>query len=159
MHEAPKGSSASHTDAADVQTPGDGGDITERNLPLGGFRQRGFQISPYVEADGGRLRPAAGLRQCPKANGAEVCRLRKSGFRPRKTGPCYPIAVSGCGTHDRYFTVYPPGFEPYARERHAPVDNAGQVVKEVEVTPAREAWRGTIFPRPHRGERGQSLAR
>ena len=87
-----------------------------------------------------------------------MCKLWKGGFRPRKTGPCFPIAVNACRTHGGHFTVYPTGFVPYARERNAPVDDAGHVVKEAEVTPAREAWRGTIFPRSHRGRRGYAVA-
>jgi hypothetical protein len=159
MHEAPKGDSASHTDAAGVQPPGRGDGLAEPKAPPGRGRQRRFQTLPYVEAGGGRLRPVAGLGQCPTAKGAELCSLRKGGFRPRKTGPCFPIGVSACRTHRRHFTVYPPGFVPYARERYAPLDNAGQAVKEAEVTPVREAWRGTIFPRCPRGQRGKAVAR
>jgi hypothetical protein len=159
MHEAPKGSSASHTDAGGVQAPADGVDATVRTIPPGRGRHRSFQTSPYVVAGSGRLRPVAGLRQCPQAKGAEVCKLRKVGFRPRKTGPCHPIAVIVCRIHGGHFTVYPPGFAPYARERHAPLDTAGQAVKEVEVTPAREAWRETMFPRSHRSQRRNAVAR
>ena len=42
-------------------------------------------------------------------------------FRLRSTGPCFPLAVLRCLTHDLGFTLYPPGYVPYGRVAVAPV--------------------------------------
>ena len=49
------------------------------------------------------------------------CDIRVHHFRPRSTGPCFPLTVLQCRTHEHGFTLYPPGYVPYARVAVAPV--------------------------------------
>lgn len=98
--------------------------------------RRAFVVSEYVEEDG-RWRPV-GVEECPFGEG---CRVGPHDVRQRKTGPPVPLAVWRCGVHERYFTVYPPGYAPYARERIAPVAPGGQVVGAES---ADELWRGSL---------------
>lgn len=45
------------------------------------------------------------------------CKIGLHLLRERRTGPGHPVAVIRCRTHGRFFTIYPPGFVPYGRER------------------------------------------
>ena len=54
---------------------------------------------------------------CPFGEPGEACAIVVHGRRVRKTGPCHPLAVLRCETHERAFTVYPLGFVPYARRQ------------------------------------------
>jgi hypothetical protein len=53
--------------------------------------------------------------QCPWRSADADCVILVHSLRQRKTGPTHPLAVCRCLTHDIAFTVYPPGFVPYAR--------------------------------------------
>ena len=86
--------------------------------------------APYVAGADGRLEPASGVERCPWAVGGSSCELVHGDWRPRKTGPCFPIEVLRCGVHGRRFTVYPPGYRPYSRRALAPVDPRGELVLE-----------------------------
>jgi hypothetical protein len=83
---------------------------------------RAFLCCPYVGDEQGRYRPTEGISQCPSATGAERCCLKKHAWRERKTGPCVPLRLMYCRSHDRHFTVYPMGHVPYSRRRVLPVD-------------------------------------
>jgi len=85
--------------------------------------ERAFVVAQYVE-EGGRWRPV-GVEECPFGEG---CRVRRHDVRRRKTGPAVPLVVCRCAVHGRFFTVYPPGYAPYARQRIAPLTAGGQVV-------------------------------
>lgn len=61
----------------------------------------------------GVLRDVPG--QCPWRLADADCVIFVHSLRERKTGPTHPLAVCRCLTHDIAFTVYPPGFVPYAR--------------------------------------------
>lgn len=50
------------------------------------------------------------------AGEAGECRIRRAGWRERKTGPRHPLQKVRCRTHDVAFTLYPVGHIPYARE-------------------------------------------
>lgn len=90
-----------------------------------GIRQRPFLSAPYLAGDDGRYAPAEALDQCPFAEGGEPCRLEKHDWRPRKSGPAIALRVLRCRTHGVFFTVYPPGYVPYGRQRLAAVDLQG----------------------------------
>ena len=89
-----------------------------------------------------------------------ACRLVLDHCRPRTTGPCFPLAVLRCMSHDLGFTLYPPGHVPYGRRAIAPVAADGSLVRgddaEAEaddgheedgqaVPPKALAFSGTIF--------------
>ena len=67
-------------------------------------------FADYAE---GVLRDVPG--QCPWRSGDADCVVSIHSLRERKTGPTHPLAVCRCLTHDIAFTVYPPGFVPFAR--------------------------------------------
>jgi hypothetical protein len=50
------------------------------------------------------------------AGEAGECRVRRAGWRERKTGPRHPLQKMRCCTHGVAFTLYPVGHIPYARE-------------------------------------------
>lgn len=54
---------------------------------------------------------------CPFGEPGEACWVSRHGVRARKTGPPHPIVVVYCNVHERFFSVYPPGFTPYARRQ------------------------------------------
>ena len=54
----------------------------------------------------------------PCAEGARSqCQLKEHGHRWRKTGPDPDLVVVRCKTHGCFFTIYPPGYVPYGRQR------------------------------------------
>jgi hypothetical protein len=61
----------------------------------------------------GVLRDVPG--QCPWRSADADCVISVHSLRERKSGPTHPLAICRCLTHDIAFTVYPPGFVPYAR--------------------------------------------
>lgn len=57
-------------------------------------------------------------RCAPCAEGAtSPCKICLHLLRERRTGPGHPVAVIRCQSHGRFFTVYPPGFVPYGRQK------------------------------------------
>ncbi len=88
-----------------------------------------FIVTPYlVDATAGLS--ASMPTRCPAgAVGAKsACRLRRHGSRQRKTGPQCPVAIVRCQTHGRSFTLYPPGFAPYARQLLVPLAPDGEQI-------------------------------
>ncbi len=76
---------------------------------------RTFVITPYVPGAIGRLTPKRPTT-CPCFDPGELpCRIYLNHLRNRSTGPCFPLEVVGCRTHERIFTLYPPGHVPYGR--------------------------------------------
>ena len=110
----------------------------------GAWSVRRFLCAPYAADEGGVMRAVGAIPQCPWAEAEIGCRIDKHGFRERKTGPEFPIEVLRCGSHKRYFTVYPLGHVPYGRVSMAPVGPGGQAFEVVEGEPA-ASWRGTLF--------------
>lgn len=80
--------------------------------------------------------PAEG--PCKHRPGA--CRIRAHDWRHRTTGPCFPLRVVRCRTHDLSFTLYPPGHVPYGREPVAPVSPDGEPTGN-----GPDRFAGTIF--------------
>lgn len=87
--------------------------------------------------------------ECPLRSDEAPCDVVQHGLRPRKTGPTHAIVVCHCHAHDLYFSVYPPGFVPYARRPL--VDTAGGPTSFDAV--AREAAAGVAWPRQGAGPR------
>lgn len=65
----------------------------------------------------------------------ELCKTVGHSYRNRKTGPKIPLCVLYCKQHQAYFTVYPPGYVPYARTALAAVDLGGKAVERLEPKP------------------------
>lgn len=86
-------------------------------------------VAPY-EADAcGVLVPSIPSEGPCRARDERACRVVWHDWRERKTGPGFPLAVARCKTHGLSFTLYPPGFYPYGRERLAPVASDGSVLQ------------------------------
>lgn len=88
-----------------------------------------FAMTPYEPDRDGILRPVVPLR-CVFAQGKETCSVFVDHYRPRKTGPGFPLAVVGCSAH-RYgrYTLYPPGHFPYGRKPVAPYSASGHLAR------------------------------
>lgn len=108
-------------------------------------------MASYAPGDSGEWAPSVMPTSCPTGSGSEACRIRVDHLRDRKTGPCIPVAVLGCATHRRRFTLYPSGHVPYGREAVAPVDLDGRALTvATENSPTEEEepcepWRQTRF--------------
>ena len=71
--------------------------------------------------------PSVEVDSCPsRIDSSLPCHLGIHGFRYRSTGPKHPLQIMRCLTHGVFFTLYPIGYEPYARVRLVPVDGLGQ---------------------------------
>jgi len=73
----------------------------------------------------------------------QPCKLSIHHERERKTGPCFPLWVMWCSTHQRSFTIYPPGHVPYGRKPLIIVATDGGRVLDLEN--GAERFRGTVF--------------
>lgn len=108
------------------------------------FSSRPFLCAPYYANQYGELHPSSGIDCCPWGQEASECEIRHHAWRPRKTGPGFPLEVAFCQRHLRYFTVYPPGHVPYGRQLVALVDPAGHEVISCEED---RGWSKTLFCR------------
>jgi hypothetical protein len=97
-----------------------GGESASSSLP--------FLVTAYLPDALGAWAPSLMPTACPQSDGAAACRIGLDHQRKRKTGPCIPIAVLACSTHDVRFTIYPCGHVPYGREAVAPVDLDGRAL-------------------------------
>ncbi len=78
----------------------------------------GFVVVEYGGDEAGRMAPAWVPDRCLEslAGKAGRCRIHKTGWRERKTGPCHRLRKARCRTHGVAFTLYPVGHLPYGRE-------------------------------------------
>ncbi len=75
-----------------------------------------FLVSPYHPDSNGQLIPEwPDNGPCHLMN-KDSCKLSLNHCRERKTGPCIPLYVVCCTTHEKAFTIYPPGHVPYGRK-------------------------------------------
>jgi len=114
----------------------------------------GFLSADYVvDAKEARLRPAEGIDRCALAVEGN-CAISKHSWRRRKTGPGFPLRILKCWTHARYFTVYPLGFTPYARQALAPLASALRAA--ASGSPAISSpWDRTVFEEAVRATEGK----
>lgn len=111
---------------------------------------------------------------CEVDGGPGACRIWIQHWRPRKTGPGFPLAVAECRTHGLAFTLYPAGHVPYGRVAMAPVGPEGRplgMATEGEAVAASDeepegtegggplAWRTTLFGAAQDAADGQSWPR
>lgn len=107
---------------------------------------RPFVLTAYLPV-GDRLVPEI-PDCCPKRGEGEAdCQVTVHGWRPRKTGPEFPLCVVECASHKFAFTLYPPGHVPYGRTAIAAISSDGQAVLDAERAPdeAAVAWEVTVF--------------
>lgn len=100
----------------------------QQDEPGAGFR-RPFLVAPYVAEASGEWLPSVLPTTCPDGASDEPCHIILDHRRHRKTGPCVPVSVLECTTHDCHFTLYPSGHVPYGRAAVAPVGLDGAVLK------------------------------
>ena len=74
-----------------------------------------------------------------------ACRLGRHAVRERVTGPGFAVVVVRCHAHRQAFTLYPPGYAPYARQPVAPVAPDGGRQRADCREDQAERFRGTLF--------------
>lgn len=106
------------------------------------FGKRAFIVMAYIANALGVPRPAKPSK-CPFAgDGDAACTIQIERWRPRICGIGFLLAGMRCLFHHRSFTIYPPGWAPYARQRLAPVDHSGYAIEQERgPTP----WSDTVF--------------
>ena len=102
-----------------------------------------FATTAYRADEAGILRPRLPSR-CIYATGAQTCSIIVDHYRPRKTGPRFPLAVVGCSAHpQRRYTLYPPGHVPYGRVPIAPYSPSWELL--VDDATRKPPWETTLF--------------
>ena len=82
--------------------------------------------------------------RCVFAAAAETCSLFVNHYRPRKTGPGFPLAVVGCTCHPHgRYTLYPPGHIPYGRQAVVPCSPSGPLLQDPDN--GQPVWQTTVF--------------
>jgi hypothetical protein len=105
--------------------------------------RRFFLAAEYHDQGFGLLEPQD-LRVGPCGEGAALeCDVVRQSWRPRKTGPCFPLLVMRCREHGRSFSVYPPGHVPYGRRALARVAFDGAAI--VDAAGGAKPADGTLF--------------
>jgi hypothetical protein len=119
-------------------------------------------VTAYVVGEIGRPLPFVPV-EAPCGVGADIrCKVGVHHVRERSTGPGFDLVVVHCHTHRQFFTLYPPGYSPYARRPVAPVAPDGGLPRADGKEKA-ENLRGSLFdaavdaaaghawPREHQG--------
>jgi len=115
----------------------------------------GFLSTDYVaDAKEARLRPVEGIDRCTRAVESGRCSISKHAWRNRKTGPGFPLRILQCRTHAHYFTVYPLGFTPYARQALAPLASAVRAAASGSPSIS-SPWDRTVFEAAVRAAEGK----
>ena len=120
-----------------------------------------FVVAPYVEGANGRLVPLRPSR-CPLADdGGSACSLSAHSWRNRKTGPPHPLRLFRCASHDRAFTVYPPGHVPHGRVAIVMLapDGSEAVIDDGELVEPQDDAPATLFQAAEEAALGQPWAR
>jgi len=97
--------------------------------------EREFLICDYFKDEMGRMRCEKPMMLPCGADGC-ACQVWVHDWRDRAEGPGFELMIVYCKTHNRYFTVYPPGWAPYERSRVVPGADAASGV---------DTWEGTVF--------------
>lgn len=94
---------------------------------------------------------------CPFCDDREDCSVGRHAKRERKTGPGHALVVARCHTHEGYFTLYPRGYAPYARQAIVDVEDNDEPAFDAARDAADDetpAW-----PRRRRGAGGAPCSR
>ena len=102
-----------------------------------------YATTNYEADQDGTLRAVLPSR-CVYATGEQTCAIFVDHYRKRKSGPCYPVAVVGCGVHGRLrYTLYPPGHYPYGRVAVVRYSAGGELLLDADS--GQPQWQGTLF--------------
>lgn len=94
---------------------------------------RPFLFAPYEPDSSGVFRPKIPRCCLHHAYDRVPCWIVQDHWRPRKTGPCFPLLVCRCSVHDCAFTLYPPGHYPWSRRPLAPVAPDGSALPSADL--------------------------
>jgi len=110
--------------------------------PKSVFGKSTFVVMAYVADGHGVLRPAR-PSICPVAAPQDLaCVIHFDKWRRRSCGIQFRVVGLRCVTHKVAFTVYPPGWVPYARKILLLLDHGGC---EVETENQHNRWSETVF--------------
>ena len=110
-----------------------------------------FVVTKYYGNDKNEIVPVMPTC-CPLHKGNEMCALGVKDWRIRQTGPGFAFCVMHCRTHQRCFTLYPPGYVPYGRQAIVDLDISGQPVGSERGPP----FSGTYFQAALDGAEGKA---
>ena len=100
----------------------------------------------HVAKDGGI--EAKIPERCPRAESDGTCGITKFSTRKRTYGMGYPLWICICSNHNYHFTVYPPGWIPFARNPIVHLTPDGKPIEIVHSdTDSEDAspWSFTMF--------------
>lgn len=101
-----------------------------------------FVVTPYIPNQDGIIQPQVpNIGPCCDSD-KRPCKIFTDHDRKRKTGPGFPLRVVRCRTHQKSFTLYPPGYVPYGRKLLELLGFNGNPILGVHGV---ERFRGTIF--------------
>jgi hypothetical protein len=100
------------------------------------FTSKLFIVTPYEPDINAALHPKVPLQGPCGADDDRSCQIDVHHIRERKTGPCFPLTVIQCKTHNKHFTLYPPGHTPHGRKAIAPVAPDGSWPLQADMPPA-----------------------
>lgn len=103
--------------------------------------KRPFIVMAYCPDKQGIPRPKKPLK-CPSSGDEKPCLIHIERWRFRVCGVPFNLAGMRCVIHAQSFTVYPPGWVPYARKLLALVDHIGGAV---HIAKDLSPWRETVF--------------
>ena len=98
-----------------------------------------FVTGPYQVAKDGSVEAEIPHR-CPQARLDGTCRIKKFGTRKRICGMGYPLWICLCVAHKYHFTVYPPGWIPYARNPIVQLTPDGKPIEVLHPNANCEEW-------------------
>jgi len=114
---------------------------------------RSYVVTAYHSDEEGTLIPNIPTQgPCSSWEGG-ACRLGLHHKRSRKTGPCFPLWVMRCRTHQHAFTLYPLGHGPYSRQPLVVCSPDGERPQQEQ---GRERFEGSIFDAALDGARGKA---
>lgn len=117
-----------------------------------------FIIVPYEPDSNNILFPQIPLYGPCNINDENQCRIGIHHLRDRKTGPCFLLTVIQCHKHNKFFTLYPPGYAPYGRKTLAPVAPDGSLL-DYDNTGAGLGFENTFFDTALDAQKGIAWSR
>jgi hypothetical protein len=104
--------------------------------------KRAYVVCAYVPDSNEVPRPNK-PKNCPAAASVEdSCNIHLERWRWRKCGLSFAVAGMYCHVHKVSFTVYPPGWLPYARKALMHIDHNGSAI---ELIKSDCGWSETLF--------------
>ncbi len=104
--------------------------------------ERLYVIAPYRPGPNGDFIPDFPSYGPCNDRDEHECDLDIDHYRHRKQGPGPSLCVMRCSTHEKGFTIYPPGWFPYGRKALAPVALDGSRISSED---GARGFAGTYF--------------